>query len=167
MKKLVVLFLALLLLCSTAFALAEDAADTADNNAAAYVSFDATIIPALDCSAEDFYASASNRAMFTLIASLEANDVYGQYLIDPSKASYVGYADGYVMALFFDGSDYICIIYYDAVPDQLTLLPCNNADELFAEQFMIQTDTVDQYEKNETSDLAEVAQTLTDIFSGN
>lgn len=160
MKKRVALLLSLLLLCGTAFALA-------DEHVTGYISFDATIIPALEYSAEDFYASAVSRALFTLVASLEANDAYDQYLIDPSKASYVGYADGYVMTVLFDGSDYVCIVYFDAIPNQLHLLPLNNADELFAEQFMNQSGSIDQYEKNKTNDLAEVAQMITDIFSGN
>lgn len=153
MKKLVALFLVLTLVCSTSLAFADDD----------YEHFSGSLVSALGYSVADFYATPSARALFTVLASLDAHHAYGRYLLDTSKSSYVGYtAEGVLATLFYDGNDYIYIAYADGLTD-LYLLPIGSPYELVAESAM--AGSMSQYEKNEYDVLLEVVQMLQDIFA--
>lgn len=152
MKKLVALFLVLTLVCSTTLAFADN-----------YEHFSGTFVSSMCYSVADFYATSSARALFTILASLDAYNAYGRYLLDSSKSSYVGYtADGLLVTAFYDGNDYNCIVYSDYLSD-LYLLPIESPYELVAERVM--EEAMSQYEKNESDVLFEVIQMLQDIFA--
>lgn len=156
MKKLVALFLTLILLCSNSIIATAKASDIFDN----YTTISSTLVRSMDYSAKNFYESTSSRALFTILASCEVALEFNDYLIDVSTTSYVGYnsSSDAISTIFSDGEEYVLVVYFSDVPDLLFVVPTGTAYTFSAANTISKLSNT--YEENEKDDLVEIAKLL-------
>ena len=126
-------------------------------------SFDATVMPVFDRTADNWYRSAENRAMFTVLAALEyMMSVEKNLEIDWTKTTYVGILDDIVMAMFATGDDrYIAVMYNASLSGQLHYVQIEGTSSLVAELTLEKV--CDTFETNQLGDLVEALEMIQEI----
>lgn len=160
MKKLVALFLTLIMLFTCCIpALAEDDSDVEH--------FTTTLMQYMEYTASDYSSSGINRALFTWLAMLELSTHTDIATIDCTKDSYVGYdAEGdYVIALYYNGTEYIYTMFFTAVPSELFYWSSEGMTDASVAKFVIENLVSTSY-TNSIDDLLSVAEIVDNVLNG-
>ena len=168
MKKLICVFLALLMMFSAFGALAE----------ADVMPFEATLCEVMDLSADEWMQTEYSRAMLTvlLILDLGNSDLLTQAemeaitstLANSNGFNYIGAVDEFIVVIIYDGN---CLHMLLFIPGtnvaNYTLLDAEPGSKSFSE-LLVQSfldDNVTTYYKNSPDSIAEAASTLAEIMN--
>lgn len=159
MKKLVALFLSLILLCSCCIPVLAEDDSTAQH-------FTTTLMQYMEYTASDYSASGINRALFTLLAMLEINAHDDSGVIDVTKNSFVGYDDDgdYVLALYYNGTEYIYAMYFTYLPTELYYWSSDGMTDSSMAEFVMESLVSTSY-TNSSDDLLSVTEVLTKVLN--
>ena len=155
-----ILIMALLLASCVAFAEDDDSKG---------VEFEAELTNCIDMSVGKWFATSENRALLTLLLSLDLSRVVDKSEFDVSNAwlnrSYVAMGDG-TLGVYLHGEKQDCIIIYSSVAGVATYVMHDICADSVV-RLTLSSVFEDGYYENSLGDMAEVAGKLNDALSDN